>query len=93
MLRTGGLRPSARVEGGAIFNRRSILAVPEVGEASISKKGGSVIEKLLSWLHRKTVISGKSCIRRGCNEFHGISPSLHATWANVKYIEELKKHV
>lgn len=35
-----------------------------------------MVEKISDWVHRKTVISGKSCFKRNCKEFHGMSPSL-----------------
>lgn len=41
-----------------------------------------MLAKFLDWVHRKTVITGESCIRRNCNEFHGTSPSLLFIWSN-----------
>lgn len=43
-----------------------------------------MLAKFLDWVHRMTVITGESCIRRNCKEFHGTSPSLSLIWSIKK---------
>ncbi len=40
-----------------------------------------MLNRFFEWLHRNTVITGRSCIHRNCKTFHGMSPSMYCTWA------------
>lgn len=50
----------------------------------------NMLNRFFEWLHIHTVISGRSCIRRNCKSFHGLSPSAHCAWVTKESTEGMR---
>lgn len=43
-----------------------------------------MIRKIIYWFHRQGFATPESCIRRGCEDYHGHSPSAHMRFLSLK---------